>query len=109
MAFLFNVLTKGSSVFSNYAVIVKIFKDFFSWKLLLESLACYLDDPKRSKSAFIESKNSNLPIRKVDIQIWHSHFYFSIFSFCLKEQQNLYLCTQEGGGLGGYISLLGPL
>ena len=47
MAFLFNVLTKGSSVFSNYAVIVKIFKEF-SWKLLLESLACYLDDPKRS-------------------------------------------------------------
>ena len=85
MAFLFNVLTKGSSMFSNYAVIVKIFKEFFSWKLLLESfswklllesLASYLDGPKRSKSAFFESKNSNLPIRKVDIQIWRSHFYF---------------------------------
>ena len=63
-------------MFSNYAVIVKIFKEFFSWKLLLESLASYLDGPKRSKSAFFESKNSNLPIRKVDIQIWRSHFYF---------------------------------
>ena len=60
MAFLLNALTKGSSVFSNYAVIVKIFKEFFSWKLLLESLACYLDGPKRSKSAFFESKQSLL-------------------------------------------------
>ena len=60
MAFLLNVLTKGSSVFSNYAVIVKILKEFFSWKLLLESLVCYLDSPKRSKSAFFESKQSLL-------------------------------------------------